>query len=75
MTLLLRPLNYETLSTHLYGEAARGTYEDGAVAALCIVLVGLAPVILLGRLSRRAALAHPPRNAPAPIPSAMAASQ
>ena len=33
-TLLLRPLNFETLATHLYGEAARGTYEDGAVAAL-----------------------------------------
>ncbi|MGY0406728.1 CvpA family protein, partial [Pseudoalteromonas sp. SYSU M81241] len=25
-TLLLRPLNVETLATHLYGEAARGTY-------------------------------------------------
>ena len=39
-TLLLRPLNVETLATHLYGEAARGTYEDGTVAALLIVLVG-----------------------------------
>ena len=29
-TLLLRPLNFETLATHLYGEASRGTYEDGA---------------------------------------------
>lgn len=26
-TLLLRPLNVETFATHLYGEAARGTYE------------------------------------------------
>ena len=39
-TLLLRPLNFETLATHLYGEASRGTYEDGAIAALLIVLVG-----------------------------------
>ena len=54
-TLLLRPLNFETLSTALYGEAARGTYEDGAVAALAIVLVGLVPVIVLARLSRPAA--------------------
>lgn len=53
-TLLLRPLGVETLATHIYGEAARGTYEDGAVAALLIVLVGLAPVILLARLSRSA---------------------
>ncbi len=50
-TLLLRPLNFETLATHLYGEAIRGTYEDGAVAALAIVLVGLLPVMLLARLS------------------------
>ncbi|MGY2049467.1 ABC transporter permease [Methylobacterium sp. JK268] len=48
-TLLLRPLNVETLATHLYGEAARGTYEDGAVAAFLIVAVGLAPVALLLR--------------------------
>jgi iron(III) transport system permease protein len=49
-TLLLRPLNVETLATHLYGEAARGTYEDGTVAALLIVLVGLIPVAVLLRL-------------------------
>ena len=49
-TLLLRPLNVETLATHLYGEAARGTYEDGTVAALLIVLVGLIPVALLLRV-------------------------
>ncbi|MBN9570925.1 MAG: iron ABC transporter permease, partial [Alphaproteobacteria bacterium] len=53
-TLLLRPLNFETLATHLYGEAARGTYEDGAIAALLIVLVGLVPVIVLARISRPA---------------------
>ncbi|WP_159715377.1 ABC transporter permease [Geminicoccus flavidas] len=52
-TLLLRPLAFETLATHLYGEAARGTYEDGAIAALLIVLFGLIPVILLARLSRK----------------------
>ena len=56
-TLLLRPLNVETLATHLYGEAARGTYEDGTVAALLIVLVGLIPVAVLLRLGGRAARA------------------
>ena len=34
-TLLLRPLGVETLATLLYGEAARGTYPNGAIAALC----------------------------------------
>ena len=48
-TLLLRPLNVETLATSIYAEASRGTYEDGAVAALAIVLVGLVPVIVLVR--------------------------
>jgi iron(III) transport system permease protein len=48
-TLLLRPVNFDTLSTWLYAEAARGTYEEGAIAALAIVLAGLLPVILLSR--------------------------
>lgn len=48
-TLLLRPVNFETLATWLYAEAARGTYEEGAVAALAIVLAGLLPVIVLAR--------------------------
>ncbi|OZI60935.1 ABC transporter permease [Bordetella genomosp. 11] len=48
-TLLLRPMNFDTLATWLYGEAARGTYEEGAVAALAIVAAGLLPVILLAR--------------------------
>jgi iron(III) transport system permease protein len=52
-TLLLRPLNFDTLATWLYAEAARGTYEEGAIAALCIVVAGLLPVILLARLMDR----------------------
>ncbi|ALK10213.1 Putative 2-aminoethylphosphonate transport system permease protein PhnU [Blastochloris viridis] len=51
-TLLLRPLNFDTLATLLYGEAARGTYEDGAIAALLIVAIGLVPVAVLVRLGR-----------------------
>ncbi len=51
-TLLLRPLNFESLSTLLYGEAVRGTYEEAAVAALIIVVIGILPVILLARTGR-----------------------
>jgi len=51
-TLLLRPLNFETLATHLYGEAARGTYEEASLAALGIVAVGILPVIMLARVGR-----------------------
>ena len=56
-TLLLRPFNRETLATALYAEAARGTYEEGAVAALALVLVGLPVIGLLvagGRPKERA---------------------
>lgn len=53
-TLLLRPVNFDTLATWLYAEAARGTYEEGAVAALAIVLAGLLPVILLARTQLKA---------------------
>ncbi len=50
-TLLLQPFNFTTLATALYGEAKRGTYEDGAIAALAIVIVGLIPVIILARVN------------------------
>lgn len=48
-TLLLRPLNLETLATAVYADAARGSFEDGSIAALLIVAVGLAPVVLAAR--------------------------
>lgn len=48
-TLLLRPLNFDTLATVVYGHAARGAFEDGALAALLIVLVGIYPAIMLAR--------------------------
>jgi iron(III) transport system permease protein len=52
-TLLLRPLNFETLATHLYGHASRGSFEDGAIAALLIVAAGLLPLILMNRMMER----------------------
>lgn len=48
-TLLLRPLNVETLSTYIYQFATRGDFEEGALAALIIVLVGIFPVIRMVR--------------------------
>jgi iron(III) transport system permease protein len=50
-SLLLRPLNVETLSTYIYQFATRGNFEEGALAALLIVAVGILPVIYLTRLS------------------------
>lgn len=50
-TLLLRPLNIDTLATIVYGHASRGVFEDGALAALLIVLAGLYPAIILARAS------------------------
>lgn len=55
VTLLLRPLNFETFATHLYGEAARGTYEEASLAALAIVAIGILPVIVLSRIGKRPA--------------------
>ena len=48
-TLLLRPLNVETLSTYIYQFATRGNFEEGSLAALLIVLVGIVPVIWMVR--------------------------
>lgn len=51
MTLLLRPLNTETLSTYIYQFATRGSFEEGALAALLIVMVGVLPVIRMVHLA------------------------
>jgi iron(III) transport system permease protein len=48
-TLLLRPLNVETLSTYIYQYATRGSFEEGSLAALIIVLVGIPAVLMITR--------------------------
>ena len=48
-TLLLRPLNVETLSTYVYQFATRGSFEEGALAALLIVAVGIPAVMRMVR--------------------------
>lgn len=48
-TLILRPLNVDTLATALYEHAARGSFETGAPQALAIVIAGLIPVLHLAR--------------------------
>lgn len=53
-TILLRPFNFETLATHVYSYASLERFEDAAIAALTIVMVGLIPVILLNRAARMA---------------------
>jgi len=53
MTLLLRPFNYETLSTFVYQFAKDELLEESALGALTIVAVGIGPVILLTRAIRR----------------------
>lgn len=61
-TLLLRPLNVETLSTYIYQFATRGNFEEGAMAALLIVAVGILPVIHLTRFSEIAPAPLPPSS-------------
>jgi iron(III) transport system permease protein len=67
-TLLLRPLNVETLATYIYQFATRGSFEDGALAALIIVAVGIPPVIFITRHSEM--IAGPSQNPRVRAPSA-----
>jgi len=48
-TLLLRPFNFDTLATHVYGLATLDQFEEASLAALLIVAIGLVPVVLLHR--------------------------
>lgn len=54
LTLILRPFNFETLSTLTYGLATIEELKQASWPSLVIVLVGLVPVLFLERtLSRR----------------------
>ena len=48
-TILLRPFGFETLATFVYASASRSAFEDSAVAALLIVIIGILPVLVLTR--------------------------
>lgn len=49
-TLILRPLNVDTLATQVYAKASAGQFEEGALAALAIVLAGLYPALRMTRV-------------------------
>ncbi|MFV2053172.1 ABC transporter permease [Aliiroseovarius sp. YM-037] len=51
-TLLLRPFNFNTLSTRVYEEASLENLETAAPAAVLIIIVGLAAVLILARSNR-----------------------
>ncbi|SMH31891.1 iron ABC transporter permease [Maritimibacter sp. HL-12] len=51
-TLLLRPFNYNTLSTRVYEKASLEQLGQAAPAATLVILVGLAAVVLVARASR-----------------------
>jgi iron(III) transport system permease protein len=52
-TILLRPFGFNTLATFVYENASRGVPEEGAAAAILIILTALSPVVLLsGALMR-----------------------
>ncbi len=53
-TLLLRPLNVETLATSIYQFASRGSFEEGALAALLIVAASIGPVVVADAVFRHA---------------------
>ena len=55
LTLLLRPLDFETFSTVTYQFAKDEMLEKAAFPALCIVVVGLIPVIIANMALTRVA--------------------
>lgn len=48
-SLLLRPFNFDTLATHVFMFTSDEQLEHASVAAICLVIVGLIPVIILTR--------------------------
>jgi iron(III) transport system permease protein len=48
-TLILRPLSFDTLAIHTYHLASDERLREASPAALCLVLVGILPVMVLRR--------------------------
>ncbi|MCC7328114.1 MAG: iron ABC transporter permease [Burkholderiales bacterium] len=54
-TLVLRPFNFDTLATQTYLLAKDERLAEAALPSLAMVAVGLVPIIVLARMSRRKA--------------------
>lgn len=52
-TLLLRPMNWDTLAVRIYELTSEGEWERAALPAVLLVLVGILPVIYLIRKTER----------------------
>ena len=53
LTMILRPFDFDTLSTRVFELARIEQWADAALPALLIVACGLVPVIVLDRLLER----------------------
>ncbi|MCB0793491.1 MAG: iron ABC transporter permease [Flavobacteriales bacterium] len=62
LTLILRPFNFETLSTKAYQLASIEQLREASLHALFIVLCGLVPILFLDRLLDRSHAMDPRRN-------------
>jgi iron(III) transport system permease protein len=67
-TLILRPFNFETLSTTVYGAASLEQLGEAGPAALAIIVVGLAPVVLLARTMDRSRPGETSEGVVQPLP-------
>ncbi|MEP7328256.1 MAG: iron ABC transporter permease [Betaproteobacteria bacterium] len=60
-TLMLRPFNFNTLATQTYLLAKDERLAEAALPSLAIVVVGLVPILILARMTRRG-LVQPSRG-------------
>jgi iron(III) transport system permease protein len=52
-TLMTRPFGWDTLSVRIFELTSEGQWEQAALPALALVLVGLLPVMLLTKHGER----------------------
>jgi iron(III) transport system permease protein len=53
ITLMTRPSEWDTLAVRIYAYTMEGQFEQAALPALVIVLVGLLPVMLFSKMEHR----------------------
>ncbi|MGL4768101.1 MAG: ABC transporter permease [Formosimonas sp.] len=54
ITLMMRPLGWDTLSVRIFGLTTEGMWQEAALPALCLVALSLIPVVLILKHERAA---------------------
>ena len=52
ITLMTRPFGWNTFATHIFERTSEGHWEEAALPALSLVLIGILPILFLNKFTQ-----------------------